>query len=965
MYTRSIYTSVYILLFLICGAAYGQPTLVAPIASGSKNFVHLNGSLYFSNAGDMYQATGTSAPTLVKSTGENILRIPDLAIGNNIYFITQGGAGERLWRSDGTAANTVQITTATQIIPLLTHNNVLYMQVNASGTTGVELWRVDGTSASLVKDINPGTGNGFAGGLTLYNNLLYFFGNNGTETDLWRTDGTNAGTVISADLENADENVFPVYKQLMRVDNAMFFSSNYESADGYNRVVELWKTDGTAGGTTMVVQYIGDYYNHYVSDLIAFQGKLYFFHSMGDPAYVYFSVSDGTPAGTQHIDRVAIDGEPIMLIDAGAYLLQYSHSQGYTNPIEKYDGTTMSTVHQFSDYHGGEEVDLTYTEGRAFFLDYAAEYDYPQSSYQLFQADLASGVTRPVQEIYPGTSFYNSSNITAADGSIFFTRVVSNQMSLWYYDPSESQTCQATGNILQEIWTNVTGSDVRAFDFSSAPTGGTRSFTSFETTQYYANNYASRMRGTICVPQSGLYTFWISSDDQSELYLSTNAGEERKQLIAWVYGHTPFRNYDKYPSQKSAQVYLQANHKYYIEARHKESNGNDFISVGWQLPDGTMQRPIPGDRLSPVTLPPNQPPVVNITSPQANQSFTTPATVTIAADVTDADGVSHVRFDYVSSDGYTEELAYDYAAPYQYQWNNLPPGDYQVLVTAIDSRGAESSQSVSFTVQEVSCAGRGTIVREIWRNISGTSVSSIPVNTTPDNTVTLTSLSTTNYYANNYGSRIHGHICAPESGTYMFWISGDDNSELWLSSDDDPANKTRIAYVTGSTHVNEWTRYSSQQSNLITLAQGHRYYIEVLQKEANGADHVEVGWRLPSNIVERPMQGQHLIPFEDSSISAAQFAAAEIFNADEETTFAVYPNPAVSGRQVSLRIPIAVDGDIDINITSITGISVQYETLSGADGKVLIDLKPTIPTGMYLIRAHNQEGRWATKLQVK
>jgi hypothetical protein len=257
------------------------------------------------------------------------------------------------------------------------------------------------------------------------------------------------------------------------------------------------------------------------------------------------------------------------------------------------------------------------------------------------------------------------------------------------------------------------------------------------------------------------------------------------------------------------------------------------------------------------------------------------------------------------------------------------------------------------------------MVREIWTGIPGTSISSIPVNSQPpSNRQTLTSLSTQNYYANDYGSRIRGYLCIPTSGVYWFWISGDDNSELWLSTDDNPANKTRIAYAATATKVNEWTKYASQQSAGVTLVQGRRYYIEVLHKEANGADHVEVGWQLPSGTMERPIPGNHLIPF-DPSTTAASFAAEEIFTADEKTTFAVYPNPVVSGRQIALRLPVVADGDVDVDIKSITGVSVQNETLSGAGGEVLIDLKPSIATGMYLIRVSNQKGRWHTKLQVK
>lgn len=48
----------------------------------------------------------------------------------------------------------------------------------------------------------------------------------------------------------------------------------------------------------------------------------------------------------------------------------------------------------------------------------------------------------------------------------------------------------------------------------------------------------------------------------------------------------------KLPAMRSGQ-------QYYIEALYKEDEGGDNMAVGWQLPDGTMERPIPGNRLWP------------------------------------------------------------------------------------------------------------------------------------------------------------------------------------------------------------------------------------------------------------------------------------------------------------------------------------------------------------------------------
>ena len=49
----------------------------------------------------------------------------------------------------------------------------------------------------------------------------------------------------------------------------------------------------------------------------------------------------------------------------------------------------------------------------------------------------------------------------------------------------------------------------------------------------------------------------------------------------------------------------------------------------------------------------------------------------------------------------------------------------------------------------------------------------------------------------DYGTRMRGYVHPPTTGDYVFWISSDDNSELWLSTDEDPAHKVQIAERAG------------------------------------------------------------------------------------------------------------------------------------------------------------------------
>ena len=69
--------------------------------------------------------------------------------------------------------------------------------------------------------------------------------------------------------------------------------------------------------------------------------------------------------------------------------------------------------------------------------------------------------------------------------------------------------------------------------------------------------YGTRMRGYITAPVTGNYTFWIASDDNSELWLSSlNDNPANKVRIGWVSGWTDSRQWDKFSTQKSAAVPL-------------------------------------------------------------------------------------------------------------------------------------------------------------------------------------------------------------------------------------------------------------------------------------------------------------------------------------------------------------------------------------------------------------------------
>ncbi|MGB6043988.1 MAG: PA14 domain-containing protein, partial [Pirellulales bacterium] len=111
--------------------------------------------------------------------------------------------------------------------------------------------------------------------------------------------------------------------------------------------------------------------------------------------------------------------------------------------------------------------------------------------------------------------------------------------------------------------------------------------------------YGARVHGFVYPPASGQYVFAIASDDNSKLFLSTDADPKNKALIAHAPEWTEHTNFNKFSTQKSKPVRLEAGNKYYIEAVQKENTGGANLSVGWIAPGGSAVEIINGADLSP------------------------------------------------------------------------------------------------------------------------------------------------------------------------------------------------------------------------------------------------------------------------------------------------------------------------------------------------------------------------------
>ena len=159
---------------------------------------------------------------------------------------------------------------------------------------------------------------------------------------------------------------------------------------------------------------------------------------------------------------------------------------------------------------------------------------------------------------------------------------------------------------------------------------------------------------------------------------------------------------------------------------------------------------------------------------------------------------------------------------------------------------------------------RGTILAERWNGITGNAVSDLTNNANfPDNpsTVsTLTSFESNSNIGSNLGQRLQGYVHPAVSGPYTFFIAADQSAELFLSNTSDPDSKELIASVASPTLPRQWDASPTQQSAVVYLAAGQKYFIEALHKESSGADHIAVGWRAPGSTDVEVIDGEYLSP---------------------------------------------------------------------------------------------------------
>ena len=230
------------------------------------------------------------------------------ALGNLLLFkANDGTTGSELWRTDGTGVGTVRMEIrpgpeGSNPTPIGEVSGGIFLLAADDGVDGQELWRTNGTIVQQVIDLNPGASTGIATGFShvRIGDHVYFsgisVGTNGEE--LFRTDGTAAGTQLIADIHvggaSSPRNFVPIGDKI-------YFSA-WNPDDGR----ELWATKMAGTVTEQITNLDADDNNSLSFQVTGFPGPggILLFPAEVDPFGFELWRTDGTAGGTQRLTDV-------------------------------------------------------------------------------------------------------------------------------------------------------------------------------------------------------------------------------------------------------------------------------------------------------------------------------------------------------------------------------------------------------------------------------------------------------------------------------------------------------------------------------------------------------------------------------------------------------------------------------------------------------------------------------------
>ena len=233
---------------------------------------------------ELWKTDGTSTGTqlvadISPGTADTLFQFYSLTShGGKLFFVASpGGLNDdpEVWSSDGTAVGTQRVKDIREgggSAPrqLTSSGPYLYFTADDGSEPGRQLWRTDGTEASTVSLTTEDVGFDVESIIDVAG-TLFFIGGSTWESQhpfLWKTDGTPESTVPVKVMRVAD---FDLTHSAAAVGGKLHFSGcegglrieeNGTSLGDEGTGCELWESDGTEAGTVMIADiYEGSFSN--------------------------------------------------------------------------------------------------------------------------------------------------------------------------------------------------------------------------------------------------------------------------------------------------------------------------------------------------------------------------------------------------------------------------------------------------------------------------------------------------------------------------------------------------------------------------------------------------------------------------------------------------------------------------------------------------------------------------------
>lgn len=273
-----------------------------------------NGRLYFAGDSNQYQGKepwvtdGTAQGTyLLKDINPGILQLTNSSnprdyhqnFGLLFFIANTTNTTTALYQTNGTTIGTVPVLTDTM------PSNIAYSKApvfknNTYYISKGQLWTYDGSFAGMQLLYDYSKPSGFKGITTMdgaveYKGKLYFSASDSTNGfELWTTDGTTAGTTMLKDIYPGINSSY--CSNFCIHDSLLYFAATDTLG------TELWVTDGTSSGTHMVADILGGKKGSEPHTFTSAHNRLYFI-ALNNFGYKFLYYTDGTAAGTHRLEQ--------------------------------------------------------------------------------------------------------------------------------------------------------------------------------------------------------------------------------------------------------------------------------------------------------------------------------------------------------------------------------------------------------------------------------------------------------------------------------------------------------------------------------------------------------------------------------------------------------------------------------------------------------------------------------------